>query len=119
MTARHYVIGLVLWLGLLYFGAKWAVKPFISLYSYIGGNAGAVEMIKRNFPIRLASLPDPVPPDSVSVDEEGAGDDSVLSDWKLRETRNRVLLVFFFWVASGFTIHWVVKRIVCGEVDYT
>ena len=27
MSARHIIVGMVLWLGLLFFGARWAARP--------------------------------------------------------------------------------------------
>ncbi len=117
MTARHYVIGLVLWLGLLGLGARWAAGPVISM-DHMG--MSTAEAIKEKYPIRLAAFPEPVPQDQLAKeDEEESTGDKKAQDWALREMRNRALVVFLLWVASGFLIHWVVKRILAGEVDYT
>lgn len=120
MTARHYVIGMVLWLGLLYFGARWAGEPILWAGTRdMCCEPKTVETIRAIFPMRLASLPDASTATPAMADDEVDRDDSLATEWSVREMRNRALVVFLLWVASGFLIHWVVKRILAGEVDYT
>jgi hypothetical protein len=122
MSARHFVVGIVLWAGLLFLGARWSARPILwAGMTTMCCNPITVERAQNEFTIHLAAVPEATSENRSAVvnheDGEADADDPAATDWAVRETRNRALVVFVLWMACGFVIHWVMSRIVRGEVD--
>lgn len=122
MSARHILVGMVLWLTLLFYGARWAAQPVLWA-GMVTSDPITVDRIRNEFSIHLAAIPETTneTPAHVVMREDGEADsaDPAVTDWAVRETRNRALVVFVLWMASGFLIHWVLGRVVRGHADLT
>lgn len=124
MSARHFVVGMVLWLGLLFIGARWAARPVLwAGVTTMCCDPITVDRVRNEFTIHLAAIPEAtgeIHPHLVNrEDGETEPGDPAATDWAVRETRNRALLVFVLWVACGFLIHWLTGRIIQGRLDFT
>lgn len=118
MTKRQFILGLVVWILVLAFGAKWAANPIL----WNGPMLVTPGRIVSEFPIRLARLPQSaVSGHSARIENEDLESpaDFDAGDWCFRETRARGILVLGFWSVTGFFLHWFVGRILRGQADLT
>jgi hypothetical protein len=123
MNRWQLAIGVALWLTIAWFGFRWVVRPFV--WSNIvtpAGTTKTLEDVRRDFRFHVAPYASrrETPPPQVQLDDaEPETIDSAARNWVWRETRNRFVIFFLLWMASGWFIHWFLGRIVRGEKDYT
>ena len=114
MTKGIFALGLILWLGVFALAGKWVAAPWIwSNALQSPSDLKTIELAAKKFPVRLARLPGQSISQRMSLvseDEEMVAVDVNAQHWAYRETRNRFVLVFAAWLASGLLVHWFVGR---------
>ncbi|HEY0455256.1 MAG TPA: hypothetical protein VGE41_02715 [Verrucomicrobiae bacterium] len=120
MKKRHFLYGLLAWLGLFGLGARWALNPF--LWSTTGQNYQATaEQVEKKFPMHVIDMGRSDLLDyAARITNEDADPPKVFNavNWSTREMQTRFMLLFFLWMGSGFFIHWFMGRIVRGKKSY-
>lgn len=120
MNKRQFWYALLIWVGLLALGARWALNP--SYWSEKGENSRATpEQVEKAFPLHIidVSRSDLLNySDRISNEDLEENKAFAAWDWCLRETQTRFVVLFFIWMISGFFAHWFLGRIVRGQKSY-
>ena len=111
VNRRVFIWGLALWLGFLYVGFNWSMKPYLTPLPDSRDLRAAVE---GRFTLRLAKLDN----SSLGVHSKRLAEEIIApappfdyADWMWREARNRACIFMFVYFLGGGIIHWIVGQI--------